>query len=140
MEPEQKIRVGIGVMVFKDGKTLAGKRKGAHGVGEYAWPGGHLEFMESFADCAKRETLEECGLEITNIRFQFLANIKKYGNTHYTHIGLVADWKSGEPKVLEPHKCESWDWFDVDSLPENLFEACRLSVDSLKTGRNYYDS
>jgi len=46
--------------------------------GEWSFPGGHLEYMESFEDCAKRETREECGIEITNIRFQFLSNVIKY--------------------------------------------------------------
>src|SRR5215469_4737907 len=45
-------KVGVGVMILKDGKVLIGKRKGAHGAGEWAWPGGHLEYMESFEDCA----------------------------------------------------------------------------------------
>jgi hypothetical protein len=35
-------RVGVGIMIFKDGKVLMGKRKGKHGAGEYAWPGGHF--------------------------------------------------------------------------------------------------
>ncbi len=56
-----KIRVGVGIMIFKDGKVLMGRRKGSHGAGEYAFPGGHLDFGESFEDCAKRETLEEAG-------------------------------------------------------------------------------
>lgn len=33
----------------------------------------------------------------------------------------------GEPKLLEPDKCEGWQWFDWDSLPEPLFP----SVESL---------
>lgn len=31
------------------------RRKGAHGGGEYALPGGHLEHGESFEQCSKRE-------------------------------------------------------------------------------------
>ncbi len=137
---ENKPRVGIGVIIFKDGKILLGKRKGSHGAGEYCAPGGHLEYMESFESCAKRETLEECGLKIKNIRFQFLANIKTYAPKHYAHIELLADWESGEPKVLEPEKCESWDWYDLDKLPEPIFEMTRIAIDNLKTGENYFDS
>ncbi len=55
MNDEQRIRIGVGVMIFKDGKVLAGRRKGAHGEGTWAWPGGHLEYMESFEGCARRE-------------------------------------------------------------------------------------
>jgi len=140
MEQEiQKPKVGVGVTIFKNGKILLGKRKGSHGAGEYSFPGGHLEYMESFEDCARREILEEAGIEIKNIRFQLLANIKKYAPKHYTHIGLIADWKNGEPKTLEPEKCEGWDWYDLNNLPQPIFEPCEMSIDSYKTGKNYYD-
>ncbi len=135
----QRPKVVVGVMILKDNKVLLGKRKGSHGEGEYAFPGGHLEYMESFTDCARREVNEECGIEIDNIRFQYLANITKYAPKHYTHIGLVADWKSGEPKVLEPEKSESWDWYDMDNLPQPIFEMCKLAVQCHKTGKNYLD-
>ncbi len=71
-----KPKVGIGVMILKDGKVLLGKRKGSHGAGQYAFPGGHLEYMESFEDCARRETREECGIEIQNIPVQNNETIK----------------------------------------------------------------
>gem|GEM_PF-2646761 len=31
---------GIGVMIFRERKILLGKRIGAHGAGEYVFPGG----------------------------------------------------------------------------------------------------
>lgn len=132
-------RVGVGVMVVKNGSVLLGQRKGSHGEGEYAFPGGHLEYMESFEQCAHRETLEECGVEIEHIRFQFLANVTTYAPHHYVHIGLLADWKSGTPEALEPEASGPWEWYDLDHLPQPLFEMCRLAADSYKTGRNYYD-
>jgi len=140
MEQENKPKVGIGVMILKEKKILLGKRKGSHGEGEYAFPGGHLEYMESFEDCARRETLEECGIKIDNVRFLFLANLTKYAPKHYAHIGLVADWKSGEPKNLEPNKSEFWNWFDLENLPTPIFETCRLSVESYRKGNNYFDT
>jgi len=133
-------RVGVGVMILKDGKVLLGMRKGSHGAGELAFPGGHLEYMESFEECARRETLEECGIEIENIRFQFCSNLRQYKPKHYAHIGLIADWKSGEPKVLEPEKCEGWSWYDIDEVPEGSFGTTWLGIDSYKTGKNYYDA
>lgn len=133
-------KVGIGVMIFKDGKILLAKRKGSHGAGEYAFPGGHLEYMESFENCARRETREECGVEIQNLRFQLLSNVTTYAPKHYVHIGVIADWKSGEPEVLEPDKCESWDWYALNALPEPLFALCQLAIENYGTGKNYFDS
>lgn len=126
-------------MILKDGKVLLGKRKGSHGEGEFAFPGGHLEYMESFADCVKRELAEECGIEVKNIRFQFVANVTKYAPKHYAHIGLLADWAGGEAKVLEPEKCESWNWYEVEDLPKPMFTMCEMAIDAYKIGKNYYD-
>ncbi len=125
-------------MIWKDGKVLMGKRKAAHGDGEYAWPGGHLEFNETFEECAKRETKEEAGIEIHNIRFLRLVNGRVYGK-HYVDIGLIADWKSGEPKVCEPDKCEGWDWYDPKNLPEPLFAFLPYYFEALNTGKNFFD-
>jgi 8-oxo-dGTP diphosphatase len=133
-------KVGIGIMIFKDNKVLLGKRKNSHGDGAYAWPGGHLEHMESFEDCAKREVLEETGMEIKNIRFLRLMNLKTYAPKHYVDIGLMADWKSGEPQILEPQKCEEWNWYNLDNLPQPLFDTIPSYIEAYKTGKNYFDA
>jgi 8-oxo-dGTP diphosphatase len=139
-EIENRPKVGVGVMVLKDGKVLLGKRKGSHGAGEYAWPGGHLEHMESFEQCARREVKEETGMEIENVRFVRLLNMKVYAPKHYIDIGLAADWKSGDPEVLEPEKCEEWGWYEMDNLPSPLFEAAKSTVECYRSGVNYQDS
>ena len=126
-------------MTFKDGKVLLGKRKSAHGEGEYSFTGGHLEYMESFEECARRETLEECGIEIKNIQFLHCANITAYAPKHYINVSFVAEWESGEPRVLEPEKIVDWQWYDLDNLPEPLFTQTALCITSYKTGNNFYD-
>lgn len=133
-------KVGIGILIFKEGKILLGKRKGCHGDGEYEAPGGYLDYMESFEDCARRETQEETGLKIKNIRFLDLQNMKAYAPEHYVDIGLIADWESGEPKVLEPEKCEGWDWYDPHHLPNPLFEALKADIEAFQTGQKMFDS
>lgn len=140
MAEEQKTKVGLGVMIFKDGKVLISKRKSSHGAGEYSFPGGHLEYMESFEDCARRETLEESGIQIKNIRFLHIGNILHYAPKHYVNVALLADWESGEPQVLEPDKFEGWGWYDLDNLPSPMFRQSSLAVESYKTGKNYHDA
>lgn len=125
---------------MKDGKFLLGKRKSSHGDGEYASPGGHLEYMESIEDCVKREVMEETGGEVENIKFLRLYNMKAYAPKHYIDICVTCDWKGGQPKVIEPEKCESWDWYDLDNLPQPLFRSWHTIIEALKTGKNYFDS
>ena len=137
---ENIVKVGIGVMIMKHGKVLLGKRKGKHGAGEYAWPGGHFEYMESFTESAKREVMEETGMQIKNIKFLRLLNLKKYFPKHYVDIGLIAEWESGEPQVLEPEKCESWDWYSMDKLPSPLFSGIDTYIEAYNGGNNFYDN
>lgn len=139
MDEEKIVKVGVGVMILKDGKVLIGKRVGKHGAGEYAWPGGHLEFMESITDCAKREVEEETGMTIKNARFLRLLNLKKY-DKHYIDIAIVADWESGEPLLKEPDKCEGWEWRSFDDLPSPLFAPLQTYFEALKTGQNFFDN
>ncbi|MES2985822.1 MAG: NUDIX domain-containing protein [Patescibacteria group bacterium] len=139
MENSQHItKVGVGVMIFKNGKVLMSKRKGSHGAGEYSFPGGHLEYMESFEECAIRETKEETGIEIKNLQFLYLTNAKQYAPKHYVHLTMTAEWESGEPQVIEPEKTEGWDWYDLDSIPEPMFDLCKLSFDAYKNNKKYY--
>ena len=113
--------VGISVLVVKDDKLLLGRRKGSHGAGEYAAPGGHLEHLESFQACAAREVLEETGVEIGMLQFLRVLNTTDYAPKHYVDVAFVAQWQAGEPTVREPDKVESWSWYDLNDIPSPLF-------------------
>ncbi|MBI5654370.1 NUDIX domain-containing protein [Candidatus Uhrbacteria bacterium] len=123
MENENKRpKVGVGVWIVKDGKVLLGKRKNAHGNESWAAPGGHLEWFESPEECALREVAEEAGIEIVNLRsMTFTNDVFLDEDKHYITLAVVADYVSGEPQVLEPDKCERWEWFSWDELPEPRF-------------------
>jgi len=119
---DKKPKVGVGVIIIKDNKVLLGKRKGSHGEGSWCFPGGHLEFNESLENCSKREVLEETGIKIKNIRFETITNdIFKEEGKHYITIFMLCEHDSGEVKVMEPEKCEKWDWFEWNNFPEPLF-------------------
>lgn len=132
--------VGICVLVMKDGKLLLGKRKGSHGANEYASPGGHLEHMERFAECAAREVMEETGLEIGPIRFLRVLNTMQYAPKHYVDLAFVAEWRSGEPQVREPDKVESWAWYDLAALPSPLFGTVPSAIEALRRAQVCWDA
>lgn len=119
---EHKPKVGVGVIIIKDGKVLFGKRKGSHGEGSWSFPGGHLEFGEDVFACARREVMEETGVEITNLRNATFTNdfFEKEGK-HYVTLFVIAEILSGVVEVKEPNKCEGWEWFSWSALPTPLF-------------------
>lgn len=117
--------VGIAVFIWHNDRFLVYRRAGSHGDGTWSIPGGHLEYGESFAECAAREVMEEVGLEIGNIRFLALTNdIFAADAKHYISIWLEAEWLAGEPRTSEPHKVLDMQWCDFKHLPKPLFEPC----------------
>jgi len=117
--------VGIGVLVWKDGKILIFKRSGSHGDGTWSIPGGHLEFGETWEECAARELQEEVGITINNIRFAAATNdIFENEAKHYVSIWLESDWADGEATSQEPDKVGELRWVTFHDLPDPLFEPC----------------
>lgn len=114
--------VGVGVIVLKEGRVLLGERRGSHGAGTWALPGGHLDFGESVESCAKRETLEETGLALDRVVLGPFSNEAfTVSGKHYVTLFVIAACPDGEPTLMEPHKCGRWAWFPWDAMPAPLF-------------------
>ena len=135
---ENFAKVGSGVVIIKDDKTLLAKRKGSHAAGSWGSLGGHVEFGETPIETVKREAKEELGIEIGNIEFAVCLNMLIDGK-HYVDISFTAEIISGEPKIMEPEKIEEIGWFDLDNLPSPLFGPVKAVFDALKTGNKYFE-
>ncbi|MCK9458645.1 MAG: NUDIX domain-containing protein [Proteobacteria bacterium] len=128
--------IGVCVCICRrepsSGKVLLHKRKGKHAPGTWAFPGGHMEKWESFEGVVRRELEEEAGpdIEIDNLQFWTVANTRFHDeDKHYVVLFIMADWVSGEPKIMEPEKCECWEWFDWNDLPSPLMMGIQDIVD-----------
>jgi 8-oxo-dGTP diphosphatase len=119
---ELRPRVGISVLVEREGKVLLGLRQGAHGASSWAPPGGHLEFGESVEACARRELFEETGMRALQCRLgPWVENVMEDDAKHYITLFVYVDAFEGEPQLLEPEKCVNWEWTSWDTLPKPLF-------------------
>lgn len=136
---DQKPKVGVGVLIFQDGKVLMGKRRGGLGNGEYGSLGGHVELLETLEDAIKREVMEESGLRIRNVKYLCTINMRKYAPKHYVDVAFTAEVESGEPKIMEPEKMESWGWYDLDNLPQPLFGVIPSYIEAYKTGKTFFE-
>lgn len=61
-------------------------------IGKWAFPGGHLEYGESFIDCAERETLEETALKVKGVKIAHVTNdIFEEAGKHYITLFVVCE-------------------------------------------------
>lgn len=137
---KKEIKVGANIFVIQDEKLLLGKRKNVAGEGQWGLPGGHLEYKEGLKSAATRELKEETNLEAEELVFVNLVNDPQESE-HYIQIGFLAGEVNGELKNMEPEKCSEWKWFEIESLPDNIFYGHRKQIDALlKEGVDFWDS
>ena len=77
--------------------------------------------FESWEECAKREVLEECNLELEDTKFGYVTNDPMPDEKkHYVTIFMLATCKTTNPiqtpENLEPHKCLGWNSYSWDEL------------------------
>jgi ADP-ribose pyrophosphatase YjhB (NUDIX family) len=90
-------------MVVLRGDTVLLVRRGKPpNVGSWTLPGGAQEVGETAEAAARRELLEETGVEVGDLQFAAVVDsIRRDGDGrvqyHYTIIDFCARWASGEP-------------------------------------------
>ena len=120
-------RVGVGVILVSDlhpNAVLIGERKNSHGDGKYALPGGHLEYDESWFECAKKEIAEECGIMLDKDSnrhsvIHVTNDIMLDDQRHYITIFMAVKINNEQTVSIingEPNKCKEWEWLPIDSI------------------------
>lgn len=132
-----QVKAGIGIIVVHQGRVLTGIRKGSHGEGRRAFPGGHIDPDDISLDgSGQRELLEEVGITVKfrNVRggydlFTTYDILSEDGMKRYVTIYLLAEYVSGGEwidentlKGCEPHKCEKWEFSTLDQLANLIRE------------------
>lgn len=127
-------RVGVALILEKDGKVLLVRRKGAHGAGTWSTPGGHLEFGESPETCAIRETKEETGVTAQGPKFLAITNdVFEKECRHYITIWMKAENFAEEPYIAAMGEVAELGWFGWEALPKPLF----LPLQNLLNHKSY---
>ena len=117
-------KVGVGVLIERDGKILMMLRYGSHRADTWAIPGGHLELGETFLEVCQREVMEEVGLEVESVEHMDFTNaIFLEEGLHYVTLYLKATLSDplAEPRIMEPDKTRELKWVLPTELPEPLF-------------------
>ncbi|MFA6064603.1 MAG: NUDIX domain-containing protein [archaeon] len=123
-------KIGLGAIIIREGKILLGKRIGKHGNNTWAPPGGLLEFNEEIEHAVEREVLEETGLKSTcKALYTVTNNIFLSEGKHTITLFYFCEANIGEARIMEPTKCEKWEWFSWNELPEKLFLPLQILKD-----------
>ena len=134
-------------IIMRDGnKVLLLQRKntGYHD-GDFSLPAGHVDGGEKLSDAALREAKEELGISInaSALRLVHVMHRKsdKQGNDNERlDFYFEADSWSGEVSNMEPEKCSSLVWCDIDELPVNMVPTVRSALSSVGSGDLYSNS
>lgn len=136
----QRPKVGVGIILQNEhGQILVGKRKGSHSP-FYSIPGGHLEMGERFEEAAIKEIKEETGMDLIDPQvFCISNNLETYEREglHFVSVNVFSKKFIGEPKVMEPDKCEGWQWVDPRELPQPHFDASTQAVECFLSQQFY---
>jgi mutator protein MutT len=119
------IGVGVGAAIFNvEGKIFLARRgpKAKNERGKWDCPGGGVEFGETCAVSLKREMKEEHDIDIEVLDLLGVCDhIIPDEHQHWVSPTYICKIVRGEPKILEPEKCDGIGWFTLE-------EAARLPL------------
>ena len=113
-------RVGVGILVRRQGELLLMRRHGAHGTGTWSPPGGNLDWGEDPADAAARELLEETGIVGRPTFLTVTNDVFVEEERHYVTLWFELETES-EGSLTAPHEAAELRWFSENALPQPRF-------------------
>ena len=101
---------------------------------------GHVERGETAYDAARREALEEIGVELDELTFVTTMQRTQGGDPIDERVDFFFSCRrwTGEPRILEPHKSAGMEWCALDSLPDPVVPHERFVLERLGTGMESY--
>lgn len=122
------------LILIKDGNILLSRRfNTGYQDGNYSVIAGHLDGNETFTEAMVREAKEEAGLDIKAENLEVIyAMHRKSPPDERIDLFLKANKWQGEPKIMEPDKCDDLQWFPVDNLPANTVPEIKYAIKNIR--------
>lgn len=96
--------------------------------GNYSAPAGHIEGNETARETMVREAKEEVEIEIKREDLKVVHVMHRNENEERIDFFFtIKNWK-GEPQIMEPHKCDDLNWFELDDLPNNIVPYIKQAI------------
>ena len=110
--------VGVGVVVLRGDRVLLVRRGTPPGLGEWSLPGGAQQLGETVYEAARREVLEETGLEVevlgmVDVVDSIQRDAAGRAQYHYTLVDIFAESPEGEPEARDDAAEVAWAALDA---------------------------
>jgi ADP-ribose pyrophosphatase YjhB (NUDIX family) len=129
--------VGVAVVIQDGSRVLLGRRSGSY-AGKWCIPCGYVEWDEDIRDAARREFLEETGLEV-----RICEVLAVQSNFHNPRLHTAGIWFRGEViggRMAAGDDLDAVFYFELDGIPDDLaFSTDRNVLDSLRQANGVVD-
>jgi len=107
--------------------------------GNYSFPAGHLDGNETLRQAIVREAKEEVDVDIKidDLELVHIMHRKADDHERIDFYYMVEIWQ-GEPKIMEPEKCDELKWVAKDNLPNNLALEVKPAIENIFTNKSIY--
>jgi mutator protein MutT len=133
-----KIVPSVYLMLIKDGQILLSRRYNTGFCdGQYSLPAGHLDGNETFIQALIREVKEEIGIILNPVKLKLVHTMSRKSTEERVDFFFITEEYDGEPKIMEPEKCDDLSWFSLGNLPENTIPYIRQAIESVQNNIFY---
>jgi 8-oxo-dGTP pyrophosphatase MutT (NUDIX family) len=139
-----KLVSAVHLLLIKDAQVLLLRRfNTGYEDGNYSVPAGHLDGNEPISSAMVREASEEAGISIStsdlrvvHVMHRRSPAVDGNSNERIDFFLTASTWK-GDPRIMEPNKCDELNWFPINDLPSNVIPYIRQALDCYRKGSRY---
>jgi ADP-ribose pyrophosphatase YjhB (NUDIX family) len=112
----------VHLFLIKENKILLARRFNTwFHDGDWSVTAGHVESGESPIEAMIREAQEEAGIQVDTKNLICSHVMSRIWRDERVDFFFTCKNWTGEPEIMEPHKCDAMQWFEIEKIPDNIY-------------------